>query len=219
MKVDDGVAADTGDAAQQEVEAGTLLTDAKPTDGEGEQGEQKDAEGEQQASDDKGEGESSSEGEAKDAGAPESYEFKQQEGIEIDDAVVSAYSEVAKELNLSQENAQKMLDTMASSMAERQAEQIAAVHESWANDTKSDKELGGEKLNENLAVAKKAMDAFGTPELTTLLNETGIGNHPEIIRAFYRAGLKISEDTFVNGDANPQGDKPMAERMYPGMNP
>jgi len=194
-------------------ETGTLLTDAKP------ETAPDDDTSNQEGVEDTSDANTDTEGEGEQEGAPESYEFKQQEGVEIDDSVVSAYSEVAKELNLSQNNAQKMLDTMASSMAERQAEQIAAVHEAWASDTKADKELGGEKLNENLAVAKKAMDAFGTPELTTLLNETGIGNHPEIIRAFYRAGMKISEDKFVNGDSNPQSDKPMAERMYPGMNP
>jgi len=206
---------ETQDTDSSTEETGTLLTDAKPETAPDDDTSNHEGEGVEDTSDTN----TDTEGEGEQEGAPESYAFKQQEGVEIDDAVVSAYSEVAKELNLSQDNAQKMLDTMASSMAERQAEQIAAVHEAWASDTKADKELGGEKLNENLAVAKKAMDAFGTPELTTLLNETGIGNHPEIIRAFYRAGMKISEDTFVNGDSNPQSDKPMAERMYPGMNP
>jgi len=152
-------------------------------------------------------------------GAPESYDFKQTEGQELDEAVLSAYGEAAKELNLSQSEAQKMLETMSPVMAQRQAEQIAAVRESWASDAKSDKEFGGDKLTENLSVAKKAMDAFGTPELTALLNDTGLGNHPEIIRAFYRAGMKISEDTFVGGASNPAGEASVAQRMYPSMKP
>jgi len=151
-------------------------------------------------------------------GAPEAYSFAAPEGVTFDDAVIDAFSEVARDLNLPQDQAQKMLDKMAPVMAARQAEQIAAVRSQWEADARADKEFGGEKLDENLAVAKKAMDAFATPELKTLLNETGMGNHPEIIRAFYRAGKTISEDKFINGasgNAPRQGD---ARRMYAASN-
>ena len=71
-----------------------------------------------------------------------------------------------------------------------------------------DKEFGGEKLSENLSTAKKALDQFGTPELRSLLNESGLGNHPEFIRFMFRAGKSISEDRYVgqaNGAAPTQG--------------
>jgi len=66
-------------------------------------------------------------------------------------------------------------------------------------------------------VARKALETFGTPELRDVLNMTGMGNHPEVIRAFYKAGKAISEDRFVQG--NPRGAEPdMAKRMFPTMN-
>jgi hypothetical protein len=34
-------------------------------------------------------------------------------------------------------------------------------------------------------------------ELTELLDSTGFGNHPEVIRAFFRAGKQISEGKFI----------------------
>jgi hypothetical protein len=71
--------------------------------------------------------------------------------------------------------------------------------------SKTDQEFGGEKLSENLSVAKKALDAFGTPELRKLLDDSGLGNHPEVIRMMYRAGKAISEDRFVGG--SPGGQK------------
>lgn len=145
-------------------------------------------------------------------GAPERYDFKAGEGVSYDAAVIDAYSEVAKELNLSQDNAQKVLDKMAPVIAARQSEQIAALHADWANSSKADKEFGGEKLAENLGTAKKAMDAFATPELRTLLNDTGLGNHPEVIRMFYRAGKSISEDSFVAGRAT--SAKSAADVLY-----
>ena len=139
--------------------------------------------------------------ESKTEGAPEKYEFTPAEGTQFDEQVIGAFSEIAKELNLTQEAAQKVLDKMAPAIQARQSEQIAAVQSAWANQAKSDKEFGGDKLNENLAVAKKALETFGSPELSALLNESGMGNHPEIIRAFYRAGKAISEDRFVGGGA------------------
>jgi len=151
-------------------------------------------------------------------GAPEAYSFDAPEGVTFDDAVVEAFSEVARDLNLPQDQAQKVLDKMAPVMAARQADQIQAVRSQWESDARADKEFGGDKLDENLAVAKKAMDAFATPELKALLNETGMGNHPEIIRTFYRAGKAISEDKFINGatsNAPRQGD---ARRLYAASN-
>lgn len=132
-------------------------------------------------------------------GAPEKYEFKAPEGQQYDAPTIDAFSEVAKELNLSQESAQKVLDKMAPVIAERQIEQLEAAKTVWADEAKADKEFGGAKLAESLAVAKQGLDYIGTPELKKLLNETGLGNHPEVIRAFYRAGKAISNDTFVGG--------------------
>lgn len=149
-------------------------------------------------------------------GAPEKYEFKAAEGVAFDDAVIGTFSEVAKELNLSQDAAQKVLDKMAPVLQARQLEQIGAVRTGWAESAKTDKEFGGDKLTENLAVAKKALDAFGSPELKTLLNKSGLGDNPEIIRAFYRAGKAISQDRFVPGQApSPSKD---VRSLYPNSN-
>lgn len=147
-------------------------------------------------------------------GAPEQYEFKAPEGQKFDDAVLGAFSEVAKELNLSQSAAQKVLDKVAPVIQARQLEQIEAVRTAWAESAKTDKEFGGDKLNESLSVAKKALDQFGSPELKKLLNESGLGNNPEVIRAFYRAGKAISEDTFVGGKA-PKANANDARTLYP----
>ena len=175
------------------------------TEGQGTQG--------QQAEGTKTEGEQ----EKKPEGAPESYEFKAPEGVQFDDTVIGAFSEVAKDLNLPQEQAQKVLDKMAPVMQARQLEQLQAARADWAESAKTDKEFGGEKLAENLGMAKKALDTFATPELRALLNESGLGNHPEVIRMFYRTGKAISEDRVVTGQggAANQGD---ARRLYAASN-
>lgn len=153
-------------------------------------------------------------------GAPDKYEFQAPEGSTLDANVIEQFSEVAKELNLPQEAAQKILDKMAPAMAARQAEQIETIRNEWADNARADKEFGGDKLNENLGVAKKALEQFGSPELRTLLNESGLGNHPEVIRFMYRTGKAISEDRFVGGGNSGNAEPAtIAQRMYPNMNP
>lgn len=147
---------------------------------------------------------------------PEAYEFAMPEGVDLDKASADEFTTVAKELKLTQEQAQKVAD-VAAKQAQRQIEAHANLVASWVEQVKTDKEIGGDKLEENLGVARKALETFGTPELRDVLNATGFGNHPEIIKAFYKAGKAISEDTFVKGaPRGPETD--MAKKMFPSMN-
>lgn len=146
---------------------------------------------------------------------PENYEFKAPDGKEFDADTIASFTEVAKELKLPAEAAQKILDKMAPVLDAKMAREVEAVRTQWREQATSDKEFGGEKLSENLAVAKKAMDQFGTPELKTLLSESGLGNHPELIRFFYRAGKAISEDTIVAGKSAPSAAFDPAKVLFP----
>lgn len=153
-------------------------------------------------------------------GAPEAYTFAPPEGEVLHEAVVTQFSEVAKELNLTQEQAQKIIDKMAPAITANQNAAYAAVRDGWAQETATDEEFGGEQLAENLATAKKALDTFGTPALKQLLNDTGLGNHKEVIRVFFRAGKLISQDSFVGGSGG-NADQATAQRLYSAskMNP
>ena len=148
-------------------------------------------------------------------GAPGQYGFKPVEGVNLSEEVIGKFSEVARELNLSQGAAQKMLDQVAPAIARQQYAAIQQLNEQWVSAVKADKEIGGEKLGANLAIAKKARDAFGTDGLRKLLNDSRIGNHPEMVRFFVRAGQAISEDSFVPGGTRPStGGKDAASVLY-----
>jgi len=158
-------------------------------------------------------------------GAPEAYtEFTMPDGVTLSDDLTGQIKDFAKRSNLTQEQAQE-LATLA---AERKAGDSKAAQEAatqaveqakaqWMADAKGDKEFGGDKLGENLSFAKKALDQFGTPELRTLLDESGLGNHPEVIRLMVRAGKAISEDRIVtSGQASP-GQRDAAKVLYPNQ--
>jgi hypothetical protein len=150
------------------------------------------------------------------AAAPETYaDFTRPEGVEIDAEIHGKFTGIAKELGLSQENAQKVYD-LGAEMAVKQRsaiiEQIETQAREWEASVASDKEYGGPKLQENMATAKKALDAFATPELKTLLSESRLIHHPEVVRLLHRVGKAISQDTAPLPSA--AGGTPNANKTY-----
>lgn len=149
--------------------------------------------------------------------APEKYEFKAPEGTEFDPEVLTSFEAAAREANLSQDAAQKLIEKMAPALAARQVDQVTAIHKEWRDAASADTEFGGEKLAENLGVARKALDTFGTPQLRTLLDETGLGNHPEVIRVLFKVGKAISEDGYVGGRTGAKTGVDATTVLYPTM--
>ncbi|HBR7812468.1 TPA: peptidase [Klebsiella pneumoniae] len=178
----------------------------KPSvDGEGQQEKTESQDGEQQKT----------EKEQKQEGAPEKYEFQAGEGFELDAEALKDFEPVARELNLTNEQAQKLVEAYPKILAgvqQRQADAWQAQTEEWAATVKADKEIGGDKLTANLGVAQRALDTFGTPELKEYLNGTGLGNHPELVKAFIKVGKAMSEDGMVTGKES--GQRSAAEVLY-----
>ena len=148
---------------------------------------------------------------------PESYELKMPDGVELDSAAAEEFTAIAKELKLDQAAAQKLADVGAK-MAQRQAEAHAQLVETWTEQVKTDKDIGGDKLEENLGIARKAIDTFGSPELKALLNSTGLGNHPEVVKLAYKVGKAISEDRMVSGAPKGNTANDPAKKLFPNMN-
>ena len=174
-----------------------------------------DGEGQQEKADNQDGDKQKTEKEQKQEGAPEKYEFQAGEGVELDAEALKDFEPVARELNLTNEQAQKLVDAYPKILAgvqQRQADAWQAQTEEWAATVKADKEIGGDKLTANLGVAQRALDTFGTPELKEYLNGTGLGNHPELVKAFVKVGKAMSEDGVVTGKES--GQRSAAEVLY-----
>lgn len=180
-------------------------------------------------------GELKAEGEAEAAAAveteapehvvPEKYELSV-EGLALDAAAIEAAEPVFKELNLSNEQANKLMpvaaqfrDKVAGETLQQLVDQGAQQKAEWLTATKADPEIGGGKLDETLHLAAKALDHFGHAEgsdFRKLLTETGFGNHPDMVRLMRSVGEMLSEDGFVRANAgNSTTPKPLHERLYP----
>lgn len=132
--------------------------------------------------------------------APESYEFKAPEGTdELDTEVIEAYAKVAKELDLPQDEAQKVLDEILPVMAKRGQEREQAQLEAWDKEARDHEALtGGEGFDANLRTAKDAVAKFGTEGLQKLLDGP-LGSHPEVVATFANIGKALKEDGLVGG--------------------
>lgn len=147
---------------------------------------------------------------------PAKYDIKAPEGRQYDAEVLSTFGEAARELGIAQDKAQTLLDKVGQTIQAREQQVLAERAQQWADEAKADQDVGGARLEQNLAVAKKALDRFGSPELVQLLNATGLGNNLHVIRAFLKAGQAISEDRFVKGSA-PSAPRDPARVMFPTM--
>lgn len=155
--------------------------------------------------------------------APESYEFKNPEGLpeDVDSDVTEAYANAARELDLSQDQAQAFYEKTISSIYDRAMKAQEAQVDEWTKAAKEDSEFGGSDFEKNRGTALKAVEQYGTDGLKELLQAPGgLGDHPEVIRFLFRVGSAISEDRYAGPGGNPKGEAQdraasRAERMYP----
>ena len=146
---------------------------------------------------------------------------------QVKEALAEA-SGVFKELGLTQEQGQRLIDLHAKhwlggmlNQQELFEQELDRRVTQWGEQTKAHPEFGGTRLNESLTSIRRAIAHLGGEKLARALDqETGLINHPEVFAAFARAGKLFAEDRFVGG--SPAGGEPntpssMAARVYPGM--
>ena len=152
----------------------------------------------------------------KEANAHEEYEvFEIPEDFSFNEETLSDYHTFAKENNLTQDQAQRGVD-MVAKMKQAEMAQWVEQQRSWVEEAKSDTDYGGDKFDANISVAVKARDSLGTPAFNEMLDQSGLGNHPEMIRFLYTVGKAISEDKVVVGGANAT-QKTRESVLYPSM--
>lgn len=163
-----------------------------------------------------------------DDAVPEKYDLKPPEGMQLDEVLLGEFEPLAKELKLTNDGAQKLVETMMPKVVARVVEQQQAAWEqtleSWVGEINADKEIGGDNLKATKEAAEKALARFGSKDLTAMLGYRtaenpkglGLGNHPELVRVFAKIGKAMSEDTFHNSNSNASGVKDAADVMFGG---
>ena len=125
---------------------------------------------------------------------PVTYDLKLPENAQIGKDAVEQIAGLAKELNLSQEQAQKLLDKQNAAAIEHFAGAEKQAQD-WLELVKTDKEIGGERFAQTAEQARRATARFCSPALRQMLDQSGLGNHPEVVKAFAQIGKAMSEDS------------------------
>ncbi len=148
-------------------------------------------------------------------GRPESadkYDIKFAEGTAVDDNLLGAFRGVAHKLGLTQTQAQALGEWwagQAQGMGEAQGGQIKADLETWDKDLSN---TWGWQKDHNMVLASRALrtvigdDAELGAKVTELLDSTGLGNHPEMVKLFHKIALRIGEDKFITEPTGPSSD-------------
>ena len=142
-------------------------------------------------------------------------EIKLPEGVTLDKEFAEDFKGVAKELNLNQAQAQRLVDlqtkftqTYSQKVESNFKEQVAT----WKNESIA--ELGP-NYKEKMPIVARAMNKYGTPEFRTLLNDTGLGNHKEVVKFFLGIGQRLTEDSMRDpGQASEKTAKKPGSRIY-----
>lgn len=160
---------------------------------------------------------------------PEKYEIsltvKGEDGsdqaVEIDPALLETATPVLKDLGLTNDQANKvasLVPQVQQRFMQQQADDFAATKTQWAKEASEDSEIGGKNWKQTQTLAAKALDHFGAPadsDFRKLLNETGLGNHPVMIKMFRNVGAALSEETtFAQGDGR-VGKADRLSTLYP----
>lgn len=144
-------------------------------------------------------------GAAPPAGAPDSYDFKSiiPEGVEYDEKAAGEFGAIAKELNLTQEQANKLatygMGWMQGNVNAVQAAMTQRVA-GWATEAKT--ALGGD-YNDTVSKAVSVADVVErqVPGFKAMLNETGAGNRVELIKVMAHFSQFIRQDGGHGGSA------------------
>ena len=169
-------------------EGETLLTE-KGKDGEGKEG-------------DKGK-------ETKPEGAPEKYtDYKLPEGMTLDAETKTQVDGLFKGLNLTQDQAQSLIDFQtARDVAQREATAAAFKQtvEDWGKEAIDAPDLRG-KLGAGKEITvriNQALDGLGDPAMVSdfrkAMNDTGVGNLAPFIRVLNAFASKVTEGSHVAG--------------------
>jgi len=121
------------------------------------------------------------------------YQFGDENG-ELD-----GFRDFAYDTGLTQEQANNILNMYSDIQEEEENNHNDAIEELRTTSTMALQKEWGKNFDGKMDYAKRAFAQFATPELSQLMDKTGLGNHPEMLRTFAKVGEILGEDSLVVG--------------------
>jgi len=162
------------------------------------------------------------------------FEWQFPDDVTVDKERISEVNKLFGEFALSAKVDPKLVQGLGQQLMERHTSEIKKVAQIvaesydkvWKDQTKAwrdafiaDPEIGGNKRDTTVTAAKEfILRHGGTPEqqteLRTILQKTGLGNHPALIRTFAKANLSMAEPRSLPADTPPTPPTKLKNKMY-----
>lgn len=154
-------------------------------------------------------------------GAPEAYaEFKLPEGVKVDAERLEAALPLFKEMNLTQEQAQKLVELQAEGV-KKADEQFASDKAARLQALKTDKEIGGDNFTKSTEMVGRALNSFLSAEeqqdLSQYINR--FGTNTTLVKLMYRVAKGMTEDTKFEAGGNASSTEDRINTFYSTMQP
>lgn len=160
-------------------------------------------------------------------GSPGQFDYSEinlPEGMELDKDMLGKFEPLAKEFNLSNKSANKLMNLAVELVAKNTPNADALVSQvqqaeanSYLQMLNTDKELNGysqEEYGNYLNVANQGVKSFATQGFVDLIKTKGLTNHPDFIKTFHAIGKYCSNDKLPDVK-NPVGnDERAADILY-----
>lgn len=156
---------------------------------------------------------------------PSAVDVKLPDGLKLDEKSVGTFKALAGELGLDSPKAQKLVDFYAGVLSAQQEAATAAFEKlegEWKAAMRADKDVGNGTeagLKAALEAGQRAVAKYGGEELQHVLDASGLGNHPALVRAFVRIGRALAEDSVKGGIPAGNGATPTEEQKLRAMYP
>lgn len=144
---------------------------------------------------------------------PEGYDFGEDEGK------LDFFRNATHQIGLTQDQAASMLQLYAAVEGEQNKASTKANADFAVNSQINLKREWGTNYDSKIDMAQRAFAQFSSKEFSQLMDETGLGNHPELLKAFSKVGEMMGEDHLVvgggrGGAISPSQAKEEIESLY-----
>jgi hypothetical protein len=129
--------------------------------------------------------------------SPDQYDFELGDGEQADD--VADFKNVAHQLGLTNDQAGAILgiyNQLAEGEIAQEDEEFDQMNVEYLQEIQQE---WGDDFNKNAELARRGFNSFASEGAVEVLRETGLANHPEILKTFARIGQAFSEDNVLPG--------------------
>lgn len=87
--------------------------------------------------------------------------------------------------------------------------------EAWEHELKQDQDFASKNFNTAVQYARMGLENIDTTgELKKVLEESGYGSHPAVVRAMYKIGKMLDNDKIVGKGGGNTNEVPLWDRLY-----